>query len=83
MGVEISATYLAKHLSEVLDRVQESGDRFIVYRDGAKIAAIAPVPAVRGTTWQELTARVPDLKLPGEGFADDLEALTRNEFESA
>jgi antitoxin (DNA-binding transcriptional repressor) of toxin-antitoxin stability system len=75
MQVDISAIYLAEHLSEVLDRVQERGDRFTVYQDGEKIALIAPVPTVRGTTWEQFTARVPNLEFPGEGFADDLEAI--------
>ena len=75
MNEEISATYLAKHLSEVLDRVQVRGDRFFVHQNGETIAVIAPVPAARGTTWEEFSARVPDLKFPGGGFADNLEAV--------
>lgn len=74
MESTISATYLAKHLSDVLDRIRERGDEFIVERDGETIARLGPTVR-RGITARELVRRMGDLRMPGDGFADDLEAI--------
>jgi antitoxin (DNA-binding transcriptional repressor) of toxin-antitoxin stability system len=65
---------LARRLPEVLDRVR-GGGRFAIERDGVVIAEIGPGPAKLGTTWREFIAKVGDLSMPGDGFADDLEAV--------
>jgi prevent-host-death family protein len=74
METTITATELSKRLSDVLNRVQYRGERFIVQRNGETIATIAPVYQPIGITLRELIARVGDLKMPGGGFADDIEA---------
>jgi antitoxin (DNA-binding transcriptional repressor) of toxin-antitoxin stability system len=71
----ITATQLARQLSDVLNRVKYRGERFIIQRNGETVATIAPPCSVSGTTWTEFTARVPNLELPGDGFADDLEKI--------
>lgn len=37
--------------------------------------ACEPKMVQPGITWSEFIARVGDLKMPGDGFADDLEAV--------
>jgi antitoxin (DNA-binding transcriptional repressor) of toxin-antitoxin stability system len=75
MAVEtrISATELARGLSNILNRVRRSGERFVIERNGETVAVLGP-PA-RGIHVDEFAERVGDLELPGDGFADDLEAI--------
>jgi antitoxin (DNA-binding transcriptional repressor) of toxin-antitoxin stability system len=75
MDRTITATELAEHLSEILSRVRDRGERFLVERDGETVATIGPVSPARITTWGEVVARLGDLEPPGEGFADDFEAI--------
>ncbi len=75
METKITATELAKNLSDVLNRIRYQGERFIIERNGELIASLGPVSQPRGITGAELLARLGDLELPGDGFADDLEAI--------
>ncbi|MBI2940904.1 MAG: type II toxin-antitoxin system Phd/YefM family antitoxin [Chloroflexi bacterium] len=75
METKITATELAKNLSDVLNRIRYRGERFVVERNGEPVATLAPVQAPPGITVGELIARLGDLGLPGDGFADDLEAI--------
>ena len=72
---KITATDLARNLSEVLNRVRYRGERFLIERNGEPVAALYPAGATPGIALAELADRLGDLRSPGEGFADDLEAL--------
>ena len=69
---------LAARLEEVLDRVN-CGGRFEIERDGEVFAEFAPPTAKPGITAKELIARVGNLEMPGEGFADALEEIQANQ----
>jgi antitoxin (DNA-binding transcriptional repressor) of toxin-antitoxin stability system len=71
----ISMTYLARHLPEVLNRVKERREHFVIQRNGEAVAIIQPVPAKPGITARELIAQVGNLKFPADDFGDDLEAV--------
>ena len=43
--------------------------------DEPSLAACEPRPVQSGTTWSEYVAKVGDLKMPGDGFAEDLKAI--------
>lgn len=75
METTITATQLAMGLSGILNRVRDRGERFVVQRNGETVAAIIPATEQPGTTWDEFTSRVRNLDPPGDGFADDLEAI--------
>lgn len=45
------------------------------HRDEPGIGSGEPESVHPGTTWSEFVAKVGDMKMPGDGFADDLEAL--------
>lgn len=64
----------------VLDRVRDRA-RFVVERNGESFAVLPPPPPepAPGISGSELVARTGDLKMPGDGFADDIEA-TRAEL---
>ena len=64
MESTISATYLAKNLSDVLSRVRDRGERFVIQRDGQTIATIIPPRGPNGITVAELVARIGDLPIP-------------------
>ncbi|MCC6627916.1 MAG: type II toxin-antitoxin system Phd/YefM family antitoxin [Chloroflexi bacterium] len=76
MDTRITATDLARTLSEILSRVAYQQETFTIERNGVPVATLAPVStAARPVTMKELAVRLGDLQLPGEGFADDLEAV--------
>ncbi len=75
METTITATELSKGLSDILNRVKYKGERFVVRRNGETIATIAPASQPPGITVSDLIARIGNLEMPGEGFADDLEAV--------
>ena len=75
MESRLTATELAKRLSDVLNRVKYRGERFVVVRNGEPVATIGPTAARPGVTVEEFVARVGDLRMPGDGFADELEAI--------
>ena len=75
MEAHLSATDLARSLSDVLNRVRYRGETFIIERNGEPVAALTPPVPTPGCTLADLVSRLGDLDLPGEGFADDLEAI--------
>ena len=74
METRITATELAKSLSDILNRVRYRGERFVIERNGEPIASLAPSAPV-GITMGELAALLANLPRPDEGFVDDLEAI--------
>ena len=75
METKITATELAKSLSDVLNRVRYRRERFLVERNGEPVATVAPASPALGITLRDLLSRIGDLPMPGEGFAEDLEAI--------
>lgn len=71
----ITPTELSRHMSDILDRIKYRGERFVVQRNGEAIATLAPMRPQPGITVEELIAKIGDLRMPGDGFADDLEAI--------
>jgi prevent-host-death family protein len=74
-GTRITATDLARNLSDVLNRARYRGERFIVQRNGEDVAEIGPVAPMKTITLTEFVARVGDLKWPDEDFGRDLERI--------
>ncbi|MGI8476506.1 MAG: type II toxin-antitoxin system Phd/YefM family antitoxin [Thermomicrobiales bacterium] len=75
MTTKITATELSKNLSDVLNRVRYRGEQFVIERNGEAVANIGPASPSRGVTLEEIIAKIGDLRMPGDGFADDLEAI--------
>ena len=74
MQTRISATELARRLSDVLSRAVYRGESFVIERNGEPVAALGPAAAPVGPTLRELIERLRALPRPDAGFADDLEA---------
>lgn len=75
METRITATELAKSLSDVLNRVRYRGEKFLIVRNGEPIATMGPAAPVPGITLRELLTLLKDLGSPDEDFADDLGAI--------
>lgn len=73
MATIITATDLARNLSDILNRARYKGETFIVERNGETVAKIEPPPKP-GITLRELEALLRDLPPLDDKFADDLEA---------
>lgn len=76
---KISATELARGLSDVLNRVKYRGERFVVIRNGEPIAKIEPTHDKRWMTLEELSERFANVQIPDDGFADDLEEIQHSQ----
>jgi hypothetical protein len=70
----VSAVELSERLPDILVRVVERGERFVVERDGVALAVIQP-PAQSGPTLHELPALLADVTWPDADFFNELEAL--------
>ncbi len=74
MATTLNERDFGRALSEIIERVRD-GERFVIERDGEKLAVLSPPPSEPpGITGQELTERIGHLFMPGDGFADDVEA---------
>ena len=65
---------LLDHLADILRRVRD-GERFTISHDGNPVATLAPPSAPAVVTLRDLAIRMADVPLPGDGFADTLEAV--------
>lgn len=80
MVTRITATELSRSLSDVLSRVQYRGESFVIERNGREVARLEPSAELQAAaTWEDF-ARLLEEHLPiGDGFADDLEWVQRNQ----
>ncbi|MBI4319911.1 MAG: hypothetical protein HY675_15590 [Chloroflexi bacterium] len=74
METKITATELSEGLSDIPNRVLYRGEKFVIEHNGDAIAVLAPAGPVPGVTAREVAKRLGDIALPGDSFADDLEA---------
>ena len=78
METRITATELARSLSDVLSRVRYMEESFVIVRNGEPVAVLTPADSSgppEGMTLRELAASMRGIPMPGDGFADDLEAI--------
>ncbi|MCL4466576.1 MAG: type II toxin-antitoxin system Phd/YefM family antitoxin [Chloroflexi bacterium] len=75
METRVTSTELAKGLSDILNRVRYRGERFVVERNGEPVAVLTPSVPTPGITLREVVIKLGDIPLPGDGFAEDLEAV--------
>lgn len=72
---KITATELARRLSDVLNRVRYKGEEFLVERGGEPVASIAPVGPKSELTLAEFLQILNTGPRPDAGFVDDLERV--------
>jgi prevent-host-death family protein len=73
----ITATELARNLSDILNRVRYKGESFRVVRNGETIAEIRPAPGGQTITWGEFVRIWESLPKPDPEFWDDVEEARR------
>lgn len=69
---EVTATELARGLSDILNRVRYRGERFVVTRNGEPIATLGPSEATKHMTLKELIELLHSLPSPDPDFWDDV-----------
>ena len=71
METKITATELARNLSDILNRARYKGESFVVERNGEVVATIGPPP--KTLTWGEFVEWWASVPKPDPGFWDDVE----------
>ena len=79
MDTRITATQLAKSLSDVLNRIRYRGERFVVERNGEPVATLGPAPTLQVRTLREAVELLKGVPRPDDKFADDLEEIQRSQ----
>jgi hypothetical protein len=72
----MTETDWTERLPELLDRVRNC-NRIEVKPDGMVMTVLYPPTTNRGIALEELVARISNRTIPGDGFADNLEARRR------
>lgn len=75
MSERVTAAEAARHFSDLLDRVRDGHETFVVVRGGEEIAQISPAEPSRSITLRELFEKLRRLNSPDSQFADDLEEI--------
>ena len=75
MDQKITATELARSLSDILSRVQYRSESFVIERNGQTVATLKPPDGKPPITLGKLFSRLRERHGPLEGFADDLKAV--------
>jgi antitoxin (DNA-binding transcriptional repressor) of toxin-antitoxin stability system len=77
METKITATELARNLSDILNRVRYKGESFRIERNGEFIAEIKPAAPDKAITVAEFVQLLKSLPKPDPGFWDDVEEAHR------
>jgi prevent-host-death family protein len=75
---KITATELARNLSDVLNRVRYRGERFVIERNGELIAVLEP-SAKKSITLREFVEFWERLPKPDEDYWKDLEEVHKSQ----
>jgi antitoxin (DNA-binding transcriptional repressor) of toxin-antitoxin stability system len=75
MSTRISEAELSSRLPEILNRVSNEGESFVIERDGAQVAKLEPAEPFRKVTWAMLAKELGELRSGDPTFADDLEKI--------
>ncbi len=75
MEHRVSSQELLEKLGEILSRVRDRGDSFVVERDGDPVARIVPLGEKAAVSLREAFTAWRGVGAPEPGFADDLERV--------
>lgn len=76
MSTSISATEAQRNLGDFLDRIQHTGESFILQKNERPVAVLGPIPESRTITLKQLWELWE--KLPSDpSFADDLSRVNQ------
>ena len=74
-STKVTATELARQLSDILNRIEYRGERFVIERNGKVIATLEPSPSPKQMTMEDFFEFLKHLPRPDPEFADDLEEV--------
>jgi antitoxin (DNA-binding transcriptional repressor) of toxin-antitoxin stability system len=72
MATKITATELAKNLSDLLSRITYRGEEFVIERNGDPIAKLTPPDQPAGVDLMEFIDELRGVPRPDDRFAEDL-----------
>ena len=78
MKSHVSATQAVRQFSDLLNRVQDHGEEFIIERGGEPVCEIIPVRPVTRTV-ADLVQALRSIPKPDDEYWDILEDLTKNQ----
>jgi prevent-host-death family protein len=76
-ATKITATELARNLSDVLNRVRYQGESFVVVRSGEEVARLEPRPEHRRVTLREFVDVLREAPQPDPDYWKDVEEAHR------
>ncbi|MBI4311690.1 MAG: type II toxin-antitoxin system prevent-host-death family antitoxin [Chloroflexi bacterium] len=79
MQTRITATELARNLSDILNRVRYKGEKFIVVRNGEAVASIEPPSPPKQITLGEFLELLKTFPKPDPEYWDELEQIQANQ----
>lgn len=75
MTTTITDVELVERLRDILDRVHDCGEQFVLEHDGKPITMLGPIEEKKAITWAEFVERLRSIPRPDDKFADDLEGI--------
>lgn len=78
----LTATELARNLSDILSRIHYGGEQFLIVRNGKPVATLGPPDHELNQTVKEFVDVLKQLPRLGPGFADDVDAIISNQSKS-
>jgi antitoxin (DNA-binding transcriptional repressor) of toxin-antitoxin stability system len=75
MQTTISSDELQRRLPEILKRIHNGSESFLIEWDGKPVAALGPLSGRAESTWGTLLSLLESARLDDPTFADDLEAI--------
>ena len=75
MTTRVTTAELVERLPDILKRVSDGGERFVIEGNGRVLATLSPPDATPDITWREFVARLAELPKPDDRFAADLEEI--------
>lgn len=71
----VTASKAARHLSDLLNQVQDKGSSFVITRNGQEVARLTSVPQRPKATLRTLVEQLLPKRTGDPSFADDLERI--------
>ena len=75
METRITATELAKNLSDILNRARYKRERFIIQRNGDAVAVLGPPDVPGPVSLRAIASRLGTIELPDKEYFDELERI--------
>lgn len=73
----ISATELARNLSDILNRIRYQGEHFVIIRNGEEVARLVPRPEHRKLTLGDAVEIIRNAPKPDPDFWKDVDEARR------